>query len=139
MGSKLQKKCSNLQIFEQQSFRFFSVTIPVQGCEVIYILTLHPCTGIVTRLKIVGFVHFLGDVSPEPSRHAIRLPQEYPIVVRDATYISLTSSHRYLFSSSTSRNTVVEDSSLAGFPCDISLRISLALAIASCCKGRRRI
>lgn len=54
-------------------------------------------------------------------------------------FISLTPSHRNLFSSSTSWNTVVEDSSLAGLPCDISLKISLALAIASCCKGRRRI
>ena len=100
---------------------------------------LHPCTGIGTELKIVGIMHFLGDVSLEPPRHAMQSSQEYPIVVRDATYISLTSNHRNLFSSSTSMNTVVDDSSLAGFPCDISLKISLALVIASCCKGRRRI
>ena len=69
-------------------------------------------------------MHFLGDVSPEPSRHAMQAPQEYPIVVCECTYISLMPSYKNLFSSSTSRNTVVEDSSLAGFPCDISLKIS---------------
>ena len=63
---------------------------------------LHPRTGIETKLKIVGFMHFLGDVSPEPSRHAMQAPLEYPIVVCECTYISLTPSYKYLFSSSTS-------------------------------------
>lgn len=52
----------------------------------------------------------------------------------DLINVDFVAVQRYLFSSSTSRCTVVDDSSAAGFPFDISDNTIFAFLMACCCK-----
>lgn len=138
MGSKLQKNVLTSKSLSNNLLDLFLLQCQCRGAR-LYVYVLAPlhwhCDETedcwICALHWGQFSRTLKTCNGELSRISHRSTQCH--------FVSLTSSHRNLFSSSTSWNTVVEDSSLAGFPCDISLNISLALAIASCCKGRRRI